>query len=289
MKKWVTWCLGVFMAAFVVFFLIQIGATIYSNQNSFKHFRFEKLREQGYYPSAEDYPNTVWQCVDQKMSFRIFSDGEDWMTGEFSDGTGNYRFVAIISGYNADIVFTAYDSPQTTDSPHYDADGVYFLHCEPYVLGTLYAEYVFKDGKFVCTVNGGNLANYRSGDILVFEPMGKIVKDPVARYSCKEIDLWLEEFRGIEGYYSGEIMLDRKSVPIQALEIGNNDYYLISMQNGITNNLREGTSSRLAHWFIENDGTTLKVRISDGHLEEPLAYPEWDYEMAALTFTQVPM
>lgn len=240
---------------------------------------YQIMEAHGYYPTSQDLPNTRWVCHELNMYFDILDLGEDYMVGECVVDATKYRVVAWI--FFGEIEFDLYRTTHVRAS-NFDAA---FINCEPECVGSFLAEYIYEEGQIRCAVKGSTVGTWCSeGTLLTFSKENIIQQEPTMRWYCNELNMWLDYFPDRGEYYKGEIVIDGKICAIQAFEVGNNNYYKVSVENGIINKLKSGTSSTLFFVCFENKNGELVGRITDDHLDNPESFPYWSYRGETITF-----
>lgn len=247
--------------------------------------RYSLMREQGYYPKSEDLPNTKWVCDEYDMYFYIFDYGENYMTGEYSHDGITYRLIAQFDFSALDFNF--YTNTVESVSTHQGNNSSNFLHAEREIYAHLYTEYIYRENMICCTVKNSDIDLFCEGDEIKFEKAQSIDNTYDKQYFCEELQMSIGSFAGVDGYYKGEIVIEGEKCPIQALEIGNSNYYKISIQNGYTNNLTSDSSSDLVNMFFYCDGVNIIAKITDDHLENSNVYTYWKYNQTMISFIEL--
>ncbi len=243
--------------------------------------RYLKMKEQGHYPKSEDLPNTKWVCNEYDMYFYIFDYGEYCMMGEYSSDDTTYRLITQFDF--AALDFNFYINTIESVSTHQGAANSNFLHVEREQYGYLYTEYFFQDDVISCTILGSDVNLFCEGDTITFEKAECIDNDYNKQYFCEELQMSISSLAGINGYYKGEITIEGVKYPIQALEIGNSNYYKISIQNGLTSE----RSSDLVNMVFHHDDGMITAKITDDHLENKYTYLDWEYQQTMISFIAV--
>ena len=245
-----------------------------------------RLKEQGKYPETEDFPDTTWECQEVDMTLDMLDSGEDYRVGEYVFDNMAYRVVAEIEYSSLDFYF--YSSTDVAESEYLSEDGSPFISCEPVECGVVTTEYIYEDNTIVCSfVNVDSEIWTYNGEKLTFKKTGKIAKKPESRWYCEEIDMYLESFSDAKKYYKGKISIEGKECYIHAFEIGNDNYYAFSIENGVINNLKERTSGPLVCMFLEFKDGKIIGKITDDHLLDENLFAYWTYQGTILTFNPV--
>jgi hypothetical protein len=125
---------------------------------------------------------------------------------------------------------------------------------------------------------------------LTFEKEKAIAQAPDTRWRCEEVDMYINSFSDAEDYYKGEIVIDGQKYDIRAFEVGNDNYYKITIENGRINNLKTGTTSPFVDMVFQYDGERIIAQITDDHIN--WMYDEYKYlgyEGTTLTFIEEPI
>lgn len=245
---------------------------------------FFERQEKGLYPTPADFPNTKWICRELNMSLYMF-EREKSMIGTYVEGSQSYRVLATFEFDELNISF--YSSTDVSVSENESS----MVHCEPVLSGHVYSNYYFdKDrGKLVCSVRDRASVNGETIPAeLTFEKAGALALRPNVRWYAQELDMYLDSFSDVEGYYAGEMTLEGVKHRIDALEVGNNHYYAISIENGKSNHLKSGTTSPLIYLHfnkVENDRIT--AIVCDNYLSKPEAFPDWPSQISTITFKAI--
>ena len=262
--------------------LIMVCIFIGSNLISCIRFgpsdEFIRMKEQGFYPDTADFPDTVWVCreVDMTIYMTAYEGG---MIGELKTDSGIYRVDAYF--FYSRMCFDFYSSTSVTINDY----PLGYAELERIEAGFLVTEYIYKDGVISCEIINSDTELWAySGDTITFEQKCKISDTPISEWYCEELDLYLAKY--IDGYYKGEIIIDNIPHYIQAIEIGNGEYYTISIENGITNNLRENTLSPFVDMYFEYKGSEIVAYVSNDVNSNRLAY-DWQEEGSVFVFKEV--
>lgn len=234
----------------------------------------------GLYPETEDFPYTKWTCREIDLSINMFGYAERTMTGTYRvDGTP-YDVIANFSFGAMEFWFY----PSGNDS----ADSG-FSRTEENCCGSINTTYQYnkKEGTIVCSRFGGSpVKDETIPETLTFENVGTFAQTPATRWIAEGVDgleMYLDSFDDINGYFRGKMVIDGKKNFIQAINVGDNDYELF-VENGKINNSREGTTSPLINMTFEigEDRILAKVyRPSDSDLTK---YEYWTYGDITVTF-----
>lgn len=237
-------------------------------------------REQGMYPTTADFPNTKWICRELDMSLNVFELTE-YMVGTYKVNSEYYRTVVSFEFDQIQINF--YSSTDVSKSEISNS----MVHCEPILCGHIYGTYFFdkETETIVCSISNSMSVNTETiPQKLTFEKVDVIKLEQEFRWHAQELDMYLDSFLDIEGYYSGEIILGEESLYINALEIGNNNYYLLSIKNGNWNNLKPETTSPLIYMYFQIENDKITATVCDRYSSEAEAFPYWPNEDTIITF-----
>ena len=245
---------------------------------------FLDQREQGVYLTTTDFPNTKWICRELDIVLNMFEYSE-YMVGVYEVNDVSYRAVATFEFDQ--ITINCYSSTDVSKSEFSN----FMVRCEPILCGYIYATYFFdkKTETIVCSVRNSMPVNAETiPQKLTFEKVGVIPQDQGLRWYAQELDMYLDSFPTVDGYYRGEIILEGKKQYVNALEVGNNNYYMLSIENGKLNNLKLGTTSPLIYMYFEMENDKITAMVSDRYLSETEAFPYWSYSDTIITFTPYP-
>lgn len=259
--------------------IIQLSACRVSNA-------FLRGKEAELYPDTSDFPNTKWSCKESEISFWILDGGENTVIGTYVENQKSYRLIATFSFYEPAMDFTVYSSTSEEKSQYQDSTGIFYTHCERQVLGTVSTDYFYRDGELICTVRGSDLEQFPENRQLTFQ------QDPDYRltvrnhYACAELKMEMDSFAEVDGYYKGTVDIDGNLCMVQFFEIGNENYYAVSIENGITNTYKTGTTSELIRMTLTPVDGGLEARVTDEYLRTPQSFPEWKQQCATFLFTE---
>lgn len=242
-------------------------------------------KENGHYPQTADFPYSKWSCQELNISINMLGNGERTMIGEYTIADTTYRVVAMFGIAKLDFIF--YSQTEVSESIYVDQNGCSYIACEQEKAGFLYTEYFYENETLNCTIVNADLpAENVVPKKLTFKKEGQIAQMADSRWRCEEIDMYIESFCDIDGYYKGEIVLEGKICPVQAFEVGNGNLFVFSVENGIINNLKEGTSTELIEMVLELKNGKLVGRITEDICVNPLHYPNWEYNEVTLSFVK---
>lgn len=149
---------------------------------------------------------------------------------------------------------------------------------------------MYENGTINCTVrNSKSVDSETISDKLTFEKIGDISFGEKTRWYSESMDMYLDSFSGIEGYLSGEITIDGKNCHIHALETGNNNCFLLTIENGIIDTLIPETMSPLVYLYFELAENEIIAKVNDDIVFNPEAYPYWKNGISSITFTRIPI
>ncbi len=246
---------------------------------------FLRKQEQGYYPTAADHPDTEWVCREIDLCLYMFDYDEDYLMGTYTVDGASYR---VISRFDCDLLeFQIISSTEISPSDASDS----MVHCEQISYGFIISNYILDKGtgSIVCDIYNYELSGKETfPQTLTFEKVGSIAKEPITRWYAQEIDMYLDAFSDIDDYFRGEIVIDGKKCFVHALEIGNGGYFSLFFENGKTNDLIAGTTSKLIDMHFEIKDDQIIAKLSDEYLSNKVAFPEWPYDDMIITFKTVP-
>ena len=240
--------------------------------------KFLSQQEQGMYPTTADFPNTKWMCRELDMELTVFELTE-YMVGTYKVNSESFR--AVVSFEFDQIQIDFYSSAEVSKSENSN----YMVHCEPILCGHIYGTYFFDEGTetILCSIsNSMSVDTETIPQELTFEKIGVIQLEQEYRWHAQEFDMYLDSFHGVDGYYSGEMMLNGEKIYINALEIGNGNYYSLSMENGTLNKLKPETTSPLIYMYFQIENDKITAMVCDIYSAE--AFPYWKCENTIITF-----
>lgn len=240
---------------------------------------FQYKKAHGLYPDASDFRDTKWICRELDIVLNVFELTEH-MVGTYKVNSESYR--AVVSFEFDQIQLNFYSSTEVSKSENSNS----MVHCEPVLCGYIYATYFFDKGTetIVCSINSSMSVNSETiPQELTFEKVGVIQLEREYRWHAQELDMYLDSFIGVDGYYSGEIILGDEKIYINALEVGNNNYYALSIENGILNKLKPETTSPLINMYFQIENDRITAMVCDDYSAE--AFPYWWREDTIITLT----
>lgn len=233
-------------------------------------WKYEMLERMGHYPKAQDFPNSRWECQELDMYLNIFDNGEEYITGKYTSNSTDYRVVASL--WMDKMTLSFYRSTATEDSPKNPV----YVHCAQELYKEVYATYQYKDGVLACSFKDPGSANWLSEKgSLTFVQTGNIAQKPSEEWYCADLGMSLRTFEDVEGYYCGEMTITGEKRIVQAIEIGNGNYYAFSVGNA-QHGLNKITTSHLVEMTLDRQGDVLIGRISDNVLANPRFFPYWE-------------
>ena len=254
--------------------------------------KFLKEKSQGLYPTAGDFPNTKWVCREVDMYLYMLGYDENNIIGTYVFDGVSYRVVASVF-YNS-FNFEIYSSTEISASKVSDS----MVNCNQISCGHIYTEYKYDNekGTIVCNIKDFEFYNGEMNlQTLTFDKAGSVAEQPSTRWYAQEIDMYLDAYSDIDCYLRGEIVLDGEKCYVHALEIGNGSYYLLAIENGIIDNLKSGTTSKLIYMYFDIKDDQIIAKISDEDLDgeyvkSPMSvfYPYWPYNDKIITFNPYP-
>ena len=242
---------------------------------------FLRKKSQGVYPTAGDFPNTKWVCREIDIQIYMLERDERYMIGVYTVDGKSYRVVA--SFWFDEFNFEIYSNTQIAQSEYSNAA----VSCNRQSCGFIYSNYSFdkENETLVCS-----LRNYKPvhqeliPQTLTFEKVGNIAQHSDARWCAQSMEMYLDSYSDIEGYLRGYISIEGETYYIHAFEIGNNDYYMLSIENGRINNLISGTTSPLICMYFERDAEQMIAKVSDEYLSNKEGFPYWPYGEKEIVF-----
>ena len=265
-------------------FAIGVILAVWTMNSCYVSCSFRRGKEQGLYPDTTDFPNTKWKCEEFEICLWILDYGESTVIGTYQDQGTSYRLIANFSFYAPEMTFTLYTTTSEAESIYRDSSGVAYTHCERQLFGSVQTNYVYREGALVCTVVGSDLAQFRGAQKLTFRQESNYQLTVRERYRCPELNLEMESYEEMDGYYKGTIEINGLKCPVQFFEIGNGNYYAVSIENGFTNQLAENTCSELIRVTLTLQDDGLLAKVTDDFLLTPLLFPEWKTESAIFNF-----
>ena len=238
-------------------------------------------QKQGMFPTGMDFPNTRWVCRELDMVLNAFEYSED-MIGIYEVNSESYRAVARFEF--AQIQISLYSYTDVSKSEFSNS----MVSCEPILCGYICANYFFdkETETIVCSIlNSMSVDTETIPQELTFKKDGVLQHKQELRWYAEELDMYLDSFVDVDGYFRGEIILDEKKHYVNAIEVGNNNYYVLSIENGKSNNLKPGTTSTLIYMYFKIEDDKIVATVCDGFLFYPEAFPYWLYGDMIITFT----
>lgn len=244
---------------------------------------FLSKKQQGLYPTTADFPNTKWVCKELDMSFCMFGYEEDYIIGSYVIDDVSYRVVASFEWDEFNFEFYSF----TDFSPSMHSDNM--VNCDRILCGFIHTKYSYDkdENTIVCSIqNYDAVAEESIPKVLTFENVGLIAQNSNMCWHAQEIDMYLYSFSNVDGYFRGEIVIGGEKCHVHALEIGNNNYFVLSIENGKVNNLRSGTTSELIRMCFEITDDEIIAKVSDEYLSSTEAFPYWSYD-GVVTFNRL--
>ena len=238
-------------------------------------------KDKGLYPDTGDFPNTKWVCREIDMCIYMFGYEENYIIGTYSIDNVFHR---VVANFQFDrLNFEVYSSTKISVSEKSSS----MVHCDRDSCGYIYTTYSFDKSTetIVCS-----LLNYKPvgtemiPETLTFDKVGYITESFDTRWYAQEINMYIDSFGDVDGYFNGQILIDGKTLYVHAIEIGNNNYYMLSIENGIINNLTPGTTSPLIYMYFEINDNQIIAKVSDEFFSTPEAIPYWPYGDISITF-----
>lgn len=218
----------------------------------------------------------------------MFDYDEDYMVGEYTVNDVNYRIVGIFEF--AELNFNMYSTTHISDSTYTSENSeARLVHCEKVEVGFIYTDYLYENETINCTIrNSKSVDGETIPNKLTFEKVGTISFGEKTRWYSESMDMYLDSFSGIDGYLSGEIIIDGKKCHIHALEVGNNNCFLLTIENGILDNLIPKTMSSFICMYFELTENEIIAKVNDDIVSQPEAYPYWEKGTNRIIFTRIP-
>ena len=246
--------------------------------------KFLHDKEQGKYPTAANFPNTKWICNEIDLWFYMFDYDESYMIGEYTVNDKTYRAVGTFEFKELD--FDIYSDTKITESKLDESVADKSVSCERVDAGFIYTNYLYENDKITCSVrNCGSVDGETIPEVLTFENVGTIAESVANRWYSEELDMSLESFNDAEGYLRGEIMIDGNKCFVHALEIGNNNYFTLSIENGTINNLKSNTVSPFCRMYFEYTDNGIVAKVSEEVLSNAESFVYWEYDVRTVTFS----
>lgn len=245
--------------------------------------KFLREKEQGLYPDTSDFPNTKWECRELDMYFYMLDYNEDYMIGVYTVDNVSYRVVGTFR-FNQ-LSFEIFSHTQISLSEYKGDDDISMVNCERISCGYINTNYSYNDESIVCS-----LLNYQPVDgeviptTLTFDKTESITKNVDTCWRAQELDMYLNSLTDVSGYFTGEIVINEEKHYIHAFEIGNNNYYMLSIENGKINNSIPRTTSPLICMYFEVHENQIIATISDEYIVSSVMFPYWEYNGATITF-----
>ena len=237
--------------------------------------KFLREKELGLYPTSVDFPYTKWVCQEIDLFFYTLGYGENYLIGSYEVNDVSYR---VVANFEVDeLNFKFYFSTDICPSKHSSI----MVNCSCLSSGFIYTKYSYdRDEKTItCLLESYDaVAEESIPDVLTFKNDGLVAQSPTQCWYAQEIDMYLYSYEDIDCYYRGEIVIGEEKCNIHALEIGNSNYFMLSIENGIVNNLKSKTTSQLIRMHFEILDDQIVARVSDEYLSNPQMFPYWVYD-----------
>lgn len=248
--------------------------------------RFLRDKALGKYPTTADFPNTKWVCKEIDLYFYMFDCSESYMIGEYTVNNVQYRVVGTFD-WGA-LNFDIYSDTVVSESTLSDKDNMDGLvNCKRTEAGFIYTEYLYENEIINCTIrNCQAVLGETIPDKLTFEKSGTVAQSPVERWYSEELDMYLESFDDVSGYFSGEIDVGGSKCLVHALEVGNNNYFMLTIENGVINTFKPRTTGPFVWMYFEHMEDSIIAKVSDEVITNSVAYPYWTYGTESVVFTK---
>ena len=240
---------------------------------------FQIKQAQGFYPDTSDFPNTKWVCREVNMDFYMFNYSDSTMAGIYTVDEKQYR--VTINFFYSEMLFNFYSHTDISESIYESG----YFNCERQKVDFLSTEYIYENAIITCKINDSdqNIWNYE-GDTITFEKSGPIVEEVNSGYYCEELNMYIA--KAIDGYYKGEIVIDGIARYVHAIEIGNSEYYMLSIEDSRTTNQDEKRIHHFIDMVFEHSENKIIATVSDQYILEPLAYPHWKTDKTTFMFAE---
>ena len=242
---------------------------------------FQHKKSQGLYPDTTDFPCTKWHCNEIDMEIYMLGFGETTIIGSYIVDDNVYRVVAYFE-WN-ELIFNFYSNTLISSSQHSNS----MVHCERISSGHILSAYSFDKSTetIVCSLrNYKPVASETIPETLTFNNVEAIAQNPDTRWYAQEMDMYLDSFTDANEYFRGEIFIDGKRCSVHAFEMGNNNFFMLSIRNGEVNNLLPNTTSMLIPMYFEISENQIIAKVSDEYLSNAVAFPYWSYDDIIITF-----
>ncbi|MBR4336318.1 MAG: hypothetical protein IKP74_07685 [Clostridia bacterium] len=237
--------------------------------------------KQGKYPKTSDFPNTRWAFRELDLKVDMI-EHVDTMYGTYSVNGKEYRAEGFFynHGTGGQLDFVFYESTEKTVSEH-DAD---LVHCERIRAGylDLYYSYDKETNLINCTLQRSQPVDGETiPEKLTLEQTGTFSPTPDTRWFAEELDLYLDSYSDVQGYFCGEMSIDGKKYVVHAIETGNGDYYVL-YRNG----------SYMVNLIFKKTDDRIVATVTDDRMDEiesykpsrPIWYDYWNDELKTVTF-----
>ncbi|MBR4335584.1 MAG: hypothetical protein IKP74_03925 [Clostridia bacterium] len=214
------------------------------------------------------------------LEFYTFDLKHNGMIGTYTVNGISYRATASLGYTNAEVDIGFYSSTDKTVSTLDPA----LEHCERNRVGFIVTSYRLdkETGNLIFTcINHEAVDGETIPDTFTLEQAGTIAQTPKTRWIAEELDLYLDTFEDVDGYLKGEITVDGKKHTVHALEIGNDNYYTLYLDDDyMVNLIFEITDDKITASVTDTRKDTLKSYGSS----TPSWYENWNDELKNVTF-----
>ncbi len=211
------------------------------------------------------------------MDFYMFNYGDSTIAGIYTVDGKEYR--VTISFFYSEMLFAFYSHTDVSESMYESG----YLHFERKKVDFLSTEYIYENGIITCKIydSDQNIWNYE-GDTITFEKAGSIIEEANSGYYCEELDMYIAKV--IDGYYKGEIIIDGTAHYVHAIEIGNSEYYTLSIEDSRTTNQNDKIIHPFIDMLFEHSENKIIATVSDEKILDPFVYPHWKTNKTTFVF-----
>ena len=244
-----------------------------------------RMRKEGLLPYTWEFPNMKWTCREMDLEFYTFDLKHNGMIGTYTVNGTSYRATASLGFTNARVDIGFYSSTDKTVSTLDPA----LEHCERNRAGFIATSYRLDKGTgnlvFTC-VNYEAVDGETIPDRFTLEQAGTIAQTPKTRWIAEELDFYLDTFEDADGYLKGEITVDGEKHTVHALEIGNDNYYTLYLDDDyMVNLIFEITEDKITARVTDTRKDTLKSYEPS----TPSWYENWNDDLKTISFKLAPV
>lgn len=231
----------------------------------------DPLEDEGNHIDTSEFSLIKWVCNEADLYFYTLDFGATQIIGEYNRNGEKLRVVGMFSHMGV-LDFGLYSKNGDVN------EGINL----PSALGYIYTEHTYENEIITCRVNAVEGIDLDE-ETLTFEKQS-VAKTVKAEWKCDEIDMTMRSFNEVEGYYVGEIVIDEKKCNFMAFEV-KNGHYRFHVENGVLNNLTDGTEPLIDMTLTEKDGK-LVGSLSQFTISDSINFPYWDFENTTINFTK---